>query len=244
MPLERDGEFILERFHMKTYTPAQMQKFMEVVPPDTSLERFQAVLGSGLVADIFNPNAQIANRLAVRRALGLGVLPSTPGSHVVDYGMSLEQMIAAGNYDWKNDDITAKRFPIVGTGRVEFEDTIFHFDRDISSEDAVKEIAAADPKNPWQPGKIENILAYGAKNPEEQRKFPIVGLGSVGEVGGRRYVPYLGRSGSGRGLDLNWWGDCWVADYRFLGVRKKVSDFGLLILGLCPLESWTLGPGV
>lgn len=197
---------------------------MDVIPEGTSLERFQAVLGSGLVHDIFHGEAQIANRLAVRRALGLGALPSTPGSHVVDYGMSLDEMIAAGNYDWKNNDITAKRFPIVGKGKVEFEDTIFHFDRDISSEDAVKEILAADPKNPWEPAKIENILAYGAKNPEEQRKFPIVGLGSVGEVDGSRYVPYLYRSVSERYLNLRWWDDGWNADCRFLGVRKKVSQ--------------------
>jgi hypothetical protein len=193
MPLERDGEFTLERFHMKTYTPAQMQKFMEVIPPDTSLERFQAVLGSGLVSDIFHPEAKIANRLAVRQALGLGVLPSEPGSHIVDYSQSLEDMILAGNYDWKNDDITTKRFPIVGNGQVEFEDTLFHFDRNISSEEAVKLIVAADTKNPWEPAKIENVLAYGAKNPEEQRKYPIIGLGSVCEVRGDRRVPDLRR---------------------------------------------------
>jgi hypothetical protein len=224
MPLERDGEFILERIHLKTYTPDQLRKMMDVVPEGTSLERFQAVLGSGLVTDIFHADAQIANRLAVRRALGLGALPSTPGSHIVDYDMTLEQMIAAGNYDWKNDDITAKWFPIVGKGKVEFEDTIFHFDHDISSEDAVKEILAADTKNPWEPGRIENILAYGAKNPEEQRKFPIVGLGSVGEVGGLRYVPCLSRYDSRRRLDLRWWVDAGGARCRFLGVRKKVSQ--------------------
>ena len=201
-----------------------MQKFMEVVPPDTSLERFQAVLGSGLVSDIFHADAQIANRLAVRRALGLGALPSTPGSHIVDYSLDLEAMIVAGNYDWKNDDITAKRFPIVGKGKVEFEDTIFHFDRSISSEDAVKEIIAADSKNPWEPAKIENILAYGAKNPEEQRKYPIVGLGSVGEVFGGRYVLSLDGRGSERSLSLSWWVGGWYAFCRFLGVRKKVSQ--------------------
>lgn len=197
---------------------------MDVIPEGTSVDRFQAVLGSGLVADIFHADAQLANRLAVRRALALGALPSTPGSHIVDYDMNLEAMIAAGNYDWKNDDINAKRFPIVGKGKVEFEDTIFHFDRDISSEDAVKEIIAADTKNPWEPGKIENILAYGAKNPEEQRKFPIVGLGSVGEVDGNRFVPCLYGYGSKRILSLSWWGDGWLAFCRFLGVRKKVSQ--------------------
>ena len=223
MPLERDGEFILERFHMKTYTPDQLRKMMDVVPEGTSLERFQAVLGSGLVTDIFHADAQIANRLAVRRALGLGALPSTPGSHIVDYDMTLEQMIAAGNYDWKNDDITAKRFPRVGKGKVEFEDTLFHFDRGISSEDAVKEILAADTKNPWEPGKIENTLAYGAKNPEEQRRFPIIGLGSVAEVDGYRGVPCLGEGGSERYLYLDWWDGDWRGRYRFLAVRKKVS---------------------
>ena len=224
MPLERDGEFILEILHMKTYTPDQLRKMMDVIPEGTSCERFQAVLGSGLVQDIFHSGAKIVNRLAVRRALELGALPSELGSHIVDYGMSLDEMIAAGNYDWKNDDLNAKRFPIVGTGRVEFEDTIFHFDRYISSEDAVKEIIAADPKNPWEPGKIENILAYGAKNPEEQRKFPIVGLGSVGEVNGDRLVSCLNRNDSKRDLDLRWWGAGWNASYRFLGVRKKVSQ--------------------
>jgi len=209
---------------MKTYTPAQMQKFMEVVPPGTSSERFQAVLGSGLVADIFHADAQITNRLAIRQALGLGALPSEPGSHFVDYGMSLDAMILAGNYDWKNDDITAKRFPIVGTGRVEFEDTLFHFDRDISLEDAIKEIVSADKANPWQPAKIENTLAYGAKNPEEQRRYPIVGLGSVAEVDGFRFVPDLDRDDSRRRLDLDWFGLGWDADYRFLAVRKKVSQ--------------------
>lgn len=220
MPLERDGEFILERFHLKTYTPAQMQKFMEVVPPDTSLERFQAVLGSGLIADIFHADAQIANRLAVRQALGLGALPSTPGCHIVNYTLDLDAMITVGNYDWKNGDITSARFPIAGEGQAEFEDTLFHFDRSISSEDAIKEIVAADTKNPWTPAKTENTLAYGAKNPEEQRKYPIIGLGSLAEVDGHRRVLCLGKGGSERYLVLLWFDGDWLAGCRFLAVRK------------------------
>ena len=88
----------------------------------------------------------------------------------------------------------------------------------------MKEIIAADSKNPWEPAKIENTLAYGAKNPEEQRKFPIVGLGSVGKVYGDRRIPYLDRDDSGRRLGLAWWGHGWDARCRFLGVRKKVSQ--------------------
>ena len=226
MPLVRDGEFKLERFHLKTYTADQLKKMMEVIPEGISLERFQAVLRSGLIHDIFHSDAQIANRLAVRRALGLGALTSTPGSHIVDYSLDLEAMIAAGNYDWKNNEITSERFPIVGEGQMEFEDTLFHFDRDISSDEALAEIAKADPKNPWLPAKAENTLAYGAKNPEEQWEYPIIGLGSVAEVDGNRHVLNLYRDGSKRGLILSWFDDDWLAYYRFLagsGTGRQTS---------------------
>jgi hypothetical protein len=120
----------------------------------------------------------------------------------------------------KHIDITSECFPIVGEGKVEFEDTLFHFDRDISSEDALAEIAKADPKNPWMPAKAENTLTYGAKNPEEQRKYPIVGLGSVAEVGGSSGVLFLREDGSRRRLYLGWFGHDWGSYFRFLAVRK------------------------
>jgi hypothetical protein len=141
----------------------------------------------------------------------------------IDYGKSLEVMIAAGKYDWVNPNITPKNFPITATGIVQFEPKIFHFDRHISSEDAVEAIKADDRGNPWEPAKIEHLLAYGATYPEDQRQYPIVGLGSVAEVGGRRFVPYLSRRGTGRGLDLDWWDDGWRGNCRFLAVRKLSS---------------------
>ena len=141
----------------------------------------------------------------------------------VDYSQTLEQMIAAGHYDWKNDNITAKKFPVVGNGIVQFEAKVFHFDRDTSSQDNVDAIKAADPANPWEPAKTEHLLAFGAKYPEEQRKYPIVALGSVAEVDGDRRVPYLYRFGAGRRLDLGWWGIGWGGFCRFLAVRKLSS---------------------
>ena len=148
----------------------------------------------------------------------------------VDYGTSPQAMIAAGRYDWVDDDITPKRFPIVGTGVVEFETKVFHFDRYISSEDAVRfirsELIEPDPSTTfsfWEPAPIEALLAYGAKNPDEQRQYPIIGLGSVAEVDGDRHVPYLGRHDAERVLFLYWWGSGWDAHYRFLAVRKLSS---------------------
>jgi len=183
-------------------------------------ERFQTVLGSGILSDIFEEKATLGNRFAVRQALGLGPLPSEPIVLIVDYSQTLEEMIAVGRYDWKDDDIIVKRFPIEGKGIVEFEAVLFHFDKNISSECAKKQIEQAG----YEVAKIEHILSFGANYPEEQRKFPIVGLGSVGRVDGCRDVPCLSGSGSERDLNLDWWDDDWRAYYRFLGVRKKVSQ--------------------
>lgn len=173
----------------------------------------QALLTNGALADLIEADPTQIDREALRKALGLTPLDL---QFFVDYGMTLEQMIAAGNYDWKNDDITAKRFPLSGTGKVAFEPKLFHFDRDISSENAIKEME----KDGFRPAKIEELLAYGAILPEEQRKYPIVALGSVAKIGGIRHVACLGRNGSRRRLSLSWFGLDWDGDYRFLGVRK------------------------
>ena len=78
--------------------------------------------------------------------------------------------------------------------------------------------------NPWQPAGIEHLLTYGKHNPKEQLQYPIIALGSVGEVGDDRFVPCLGGDDSERRLNLDWWVGDWYADCRFLGVRKKVSQ--------------------
>ena len=138
----------------------------------------------------------------------------------VDYSLTLEQMVVAGHYDWKNDAITAKNFPVKGTGIVQFEARYFHFDKDASSEAAVEAIVGEDPANPWGPAQTEHTLSYGAKYPEEQRKFPIVGLGSSARVDGLRSVLCLSEVGSERDLGLGWWGGGWRRHCRFLAVRK------------------------
>jgi hypothetical protein len=200
--------------------------------------RTTAILSSGILADVFDSDANLSDREAVRQALKLGALLPESIILVVDYGTekklrTLEEMIVAGRYDWKNNDITAKRFQITGVGQLEFEGKLFRFNRDISSDNAERLIKADDPVNPWNLGKIEHLLSFGEKFPEEQRKYPIVGLGSVAEVRGCRRVPYLRRLDSKRDLHrldskrdlgLGWRDDDWGALSRFLAVRKKVPS--------------------
>jgi len=126
-------------------------------------------------------------------------------------------MVTAGGYDWVNSDITPANFTLSGTGIVEAEICLFHFDRTIQSEPAMAEM----PKFGYQPPKMEHCLAFGSQHPEVQRKFPVVFLGSSCLVSGYRYVPCLCRDGSGRSLRLYYFGGVWYDGCRFAAVRTK-----------------------
>src|SRR3989344_7150825 len=140
----------------------------------------------------------------------------------VNYDLSFAEMIAAGCYDWVNHDIAAER-RVNGGGIREFECRLFHFNRAMTSEDVVREIEMADCENPWSSGTIEHELAFGATFPEEQRKHPILALGSSCRIFGSRDIPCLDEDDSGRGLTLRWWASDWRGICRFLAVRKLSS---------------------
>ncbi len=135
---------------------------------------------------------------------------------VVDFGKSLEEMIAAGCYDLKNDDITAARFPISGGGTVSVDAKLFHFNRTMTSDAVERELEAAG----YRSATIAELLAFGASFPEVQRQFPVIALGSVGSVNGHRFVPCLIRLDAERYLDLYWHDLDWHDFCRFLAVRK------------------------
>lgn len=206
-----------------TISSGNLQSFLRLLDDKgMTCGRFTAILGSGILADIFDPDADLGNRDAVRAALELGTIMPEIFRLSVDYGMSLEQMIAAGRYDGKNRDIniTQNHFQIEGRGIVEFEARYFHFNLNVFSEKAVKWIKQADKSNPWSPAKIEHLLSLGATFPDEQRKFPIVSPGSLIEIFCYHRVPYLSKEGSFRNLYLSWWDDNWPLDCHFLAVRK------------------------
>ena len=136
---------------------------------------------------------------------------------LVDYCRSLEDMIAIGKYDHVNSDINAKHFPIAKHGREDVAIEPVHFNRGISSDNALREL----DKMGFRPATLPELLAFGEKYPDVQRRFPIVALGSVWRsLDGGRCVPYLWGVSHGRGLDLGWFEGGWDAGYRFAAVRK------------------------
>ena len=135
----------------------------------------------------------------------------------VDYGMNLEAMVKVGRYDGVNPDITAEHFPIVGDGKVDREPLLVHFGRDM--DDAV--ITTEFDRLGLRDGAIEELAAFGAKYPDLQRGYPIIGRQSVWRYRvGYSYCPCLLGGGRERILRLTLRGLGWDVHCRFLAFRK------------------------
>lgn len=143
----------------------------------------------------------------------------------------LSKLIKTKKFDWVNSDITDDLFPEPKEIGNDFK--LYHFDKYIPSEDAVKEMK----KDGFRPATAWELLSW----PDWNEKDWVVALGSVCEVDGGRYVPDLDGSGAGRNLSLYWWGVGWSFRCRFLAVRNSslsTSESGTSALG--DLESLTL----
>jgi hypothetical protein len=102
--------------------------------------------------------------------------------------VSVEDAVKAGKFDWSNDNITSKNFSKLTDGQKSDKEVfLFHFNKTMSSE----EVIAKMDKAGYRPGNIWDLIGLAVKEPDLQRKFPIIALGSVCELGGDRHVPCL-----------------------------------------------------
>ncbi len=141
----------------------------------------------------------------------------------VDYDRLLAGMIRDCGLDHVNSDITEKHFPINQRPNAEVEMKVFSTkdlvgeERSVTSEEVIKALA----EKGYREAELPEGLAYVQANPDEQRKYPIVLLGSVWrDWSGYRHVPYLDGWRDERGLGLGWFVGDWLEDCRFLAVRK------------------------
>lgn len=142
---------------------------------------------------------------------------------MMDFKVSLKDMVKAGKYAWVNPRINRENFPQTRHGVSILNAHLFkaplYFGCHISSDSIVAEMG----KQGYKPAIIEELLAFGETNPEVQRKFPVVALGSC--TGLDRYVPFLSKDISrdtpGRYLHLERWNRPWSLDCQFLAIRVK-----------------------
>ena len=152
------------------------------------------------------------------------VIPAIPLDDTYRFTVNRDQrfkaVVKAGKYDWMNDDITEAHFPLTGSGTTELEGILVHFNRYISTNDALAEL----DRPGLRPADFQELCAFGATHPEVQRKFPIVELASVWTYrGGYRCVAYLWSDADGRYLRLSGVAGGLGDGYRFLAFRKSQS---------------------
>jgi len=135
----------------------------------------------------------------------------------VNYDLSVEEAIGAGNYQAVHGDISAKNFPSTRSGQAELEIVLVRFEHRMRSEDVLQEL----DKEGLRAAELSEFLAFGATYPDVQRKFSVAGLGSVWrDRKGYRNVPCLYEASEGRYLDLHWWDDGWYSYTRFAALQK------------------------
>ena len=142
----------------------------------------------------------------------------------VDYTQPLRHLIDDNHFDYVNSDITEKHFPINKRSNDKVEMKVFSTEELVGKTKTVtsEEVERALDQKGYRTAELPEALAYAKANPDEQRKYPIVILGSVWRLWyGDRGVPYLWGHSGGRSLGLDWCGLRWVSVYRFLAVRKS-----------------------
>lgn len=182
------------------------------IPDDLSFDEAQAAIGGK--SQIITAVGAFFERY---RTKPVAPAPTTYTVTVPYKGRTtIKELVAAGRYDWKNDDINDKHFPQEREGEEVIEATLAHFDRDISTEDALAEL----DKRGLREANPAELLAFGATFPEVQREFPVIALGQPWRPPGDRGVVCLGGHGSGRGASLSWVDRGWFRGCRFLAVPK------------------------
>ena len=123
---------------------------------------------------------------------------------------TLAQLIKDRNFEYENSDIK-KHFTLEPVRSADYK--LFHFNRIVSSEDAIKEME----KEGYVAANLTELLLWKDWNEQDW----VLTLGSVAEVDDDRRVPCLSRLDAGRDLYLYWWVSSWHGGCRFLAVRNS-----------------------
>lgn len=148
--------------------------------------RFQKVLASGILADLFNEQADLTDRVAVCKALKLDLERIGIFRFRVDYHISVEGRIAMckKNFPWYID-LGEPSFARHISNPIQFEARLLELPAGVSRASVLRRIASRDKTNPWEPADTDHMLAFATKYPHvtQHGEFKyIVGLGTTASV--------------------------------------------------------------
>lgn len=171
--------------------------------PELTSSEMQAWIGAG--------SLRLRSTLECLRLTQEGI-----SSVMVDQNATFTERVTAGYYNWVSEDVNHQNFPIRPRQYGMHLVKLFHFNQEISSEDAVTEIRLAR----WFPAMAAHILAYGAAAQEMEWEYPIIALGQKGGFASGYHVLVLSQDQDGHCLDANAWeSDSWPPHSRFLAFR-------------------------
>jgi|AntRauTorckE6833_2_1112554.scaffolds.fasta_scaffold28096_2 WD40 repeat protein len=140
----------------------------------------------------------------------------------VDYSQTLKEMIKAAGFDWVDEAITQKRFPLPNElfgKKLNLRAKLFHFDDYIGSERAIAKIKKADHR--FKLATLAEQLAFAKEYRELQKEFPIISLGSKWKVTRHSSrVTAIDFGPNGRELATSSFEGIWLPSCRFLTVFK------------------------
>jgi hypothetical protein len=131
---------------------------------------------------------------------------------------TLSAMLALGHYDAVCEEVTEKLFVVKPRLFTTMGVRTFGFSCDMTTAKVIAAIRAEG----CDPDGIEQLLANGAEHPDEQRKHPIVALGSP-RTNGSGVIVYPCLCGRNRRrVDLHWDDDrVWRKGYRFIASPRE-----------------------
>lgn len=139
---------------------------------------------------------------------------------VVDYSLSLQEMIEACDFDWYDKDINEKNFPIpieLKGKRIYRKAKIIHFHDYFSSQEAVFEAKKYWPQ--YRQATLAEQLAFAETYPDLKKYLAITIFGSIWSFIFSR-VPVLDFSDNKRRLILGWYNRIWLSSNYILIVSK------------------------
>jgi len=145
----------------------------------------------------------------------------------VDYTKPLQRLIDDNHFNYVNSGITEEYFPIIKRLNNKVKIRVFSTQDLVGETKCVtsKEALKALTEKGYRPAELPEGLAYAKANPNEQKKYPIVVLGSIGQGWSGwwpsyRAVPYFHSWNDERHLFMNGVKLDWISRSRFLAVRK------------------------
>jgi hypothetical protein len=139
--------------------------------------------------------------------------------HIVRLESSIPEILKAGKYRYVHEYLTQKNFPDAHRRRVFLRPRVFHFDRELLTEDVTKMMAT----DRHLPATFFDLLRYGAVSPDERHPFPLIALGTVIMYSDPGFDPVphgtcIQDFSGARGINLTHLADGWGRGCRFLGI--------------------------